>query len=167
MAVSTTGLIVAGVIAALGATATVHNQNMANKSLGTAQNRANQAQIKQLEVQAAAEKTQATADELERQRTLQRILATQTAVFGSSGLDPSSASLGNIQTSDSQKAAEARNLNQIFSDTRQVGLKSNMLTLDYNSAMTRQAGKFTRRANTINGINSIIKIGSSTYSNSV
>lgn len=154
-------LVVAAVAAIIGTGYSVHSQNMATKSMSTAQGRQNLAQAKQLELQAAAEKTQATADELDRQQTLKRIFAAQNAVFGSSGADPMSANFSNIQTADAQKAMQAKNLNQIFTDTRQVGIQNNIASLGYDSQMSRMAGKFTRRANTISGINSIISMAGS------
>lgn len=157
----TTGLVL-GVLAgvALGSAAiyTVHNQNMASKTSETAMARQNDATARQLEMGAQAEKTQAEADELERQRTLSRILAAQNAVFGSSGLDMNSGSFSTVRTVDSGRAAEATRLNQMFVDTRQVGFKNNIRNLENQTAMTRQAAKIYRRTNTINAFNSQIKL---------
>lgn len=156
-------LVVAAVAAIIGTGYSIHEQNLATKSMSTAQGRQNVAQAKQLELQAAAEKTQATADELDRQQTLKRVLAAQNAVFGSSGIDPTSTNFTNIQTADVQRAAQAKNLNQIFTDTRQVGIQNSIQSLGYDSQMARMAGKFTRRANTIAGVNSIIRMAGSYY----
>lgn len=165
MAVATSTAILIGLaVAAAGTTAyTVHEGNMASKSASTAQGRQNTAEAKQLELQATAEKTQATADELDRQRTLQRIMSAQNAIFGSTGADPLSGSFANIQTADTNRAAEATRLNQMFTDTRQVGFANNIRNLDFQTQVTRNAGKIARRTNTLNGINSVISIGTTAY----
>lgn len=128
-------LIAAAIVAAIGTGYAVHEQNMASKTMSTAQSRENTAQAEQLKMQAAAEKAQASADELDRQQTLKRVLAAQTAAFGSSGLDPMSTSFANVQTSDTQREAQARNLNQMFTDTRQVGIQNNIMGLGYESQL--------------------------------
>lgn len=165
MAVATSTAILIGLaVAAAGTTAyTVHEGNMASKSAATAQGRQNVAEAKQLELQAQAEKTQASADELERQRNLERIMAAQNAVFGSSGADPFSGSFANIQTSDAKRAAEATRLNQVFTDTRQVGFANNIRNLENQTILTRNAAKIYRRTNTAQGIGSIINIGTTAY----
>ncbi len=163
VATSTAILIGVAVAAAAGTAYSVHEQNMATKTMATAQARDNAAQAEQLKMQAAAEKAQASADELDRQQTLKRVMAAQTAVFGSSGFDPMSTSFANIQTSDTQREAQSRNLNQMFTDTRQIGIANNIRSLDFNTQMTRAAGKFARRTNTINGINSVIQMGGTMY----
>ena len=165
MAVATSTAILIGVaVAAAGTTAyTVQQGNMASKSAATAQARQNTAEAKQLELQAQAEKTQGTVDELDRQRTLQRIMSAQNAIFGSTGADPLSGSFANIQTADTNRAAEATRLNQMFTDTRQVGFANNIRNLDFQTQATRNAGKIARRTNTLQGINSVLNIGTSAY----
>lgn len=163
VATSTAILIGVAVAAAAGTAYSVHEQNMATKTMSTAQARDNAAQAEQLKMQAAAEKAQASADELDRQQTLKRVMAAQTAVFGATGFDPMSTSFANIQTSDTQREAQSRNLNQMFTDTRQIGIANNIRSLDFNTQMTRAAGKFARRTNTINGINSVIQMGGTMY----
>jgi hypothetical protein len=164
MAVAT-GLIIAlsvGVAAGTTAVAT-REQNMASKSAATAAGGQGRAQAAQMEMQAQAEKTQATADELDRQRTLQRIVAAQNAVFGASGADPLSGSFANVQTADANKAAEATRLNQMFTDTRQVGFSNSIKNIESQAQMTRNASKIARRTNTIGGVGSVLRSGTSGY----
>lgn len=164
MAVATSVILLAAAGAALAGTAyAVREQNMATKTMATAQARENTAQAAQLKMQAEAEKAQAQADELDRQQTLKRVLAAQTAVFGATGFDPMSTSFANIQSSDVQREAQSRNLNQVFTDTRQIGIQNNIRSLDFNTQATLRGAKFARRANTINGINSVIQMGGSMY----
>ena len=163
VATSTAILIGVAVAAAAGTAYSVHEQNMATKTMATAQARDNAAQAAQLKMQAEAEKAQAQADELDRQQTLKRVLAAQTAVFGATGFDPMSTSFANIQSSDVQREAQSKNLNQVFTDTRQIGIQNNIRSLDFNTQTTFMGAKFARRANTINGINSVIQMGGSMY----
>jgi len=169
MAVATSAAIVmaVGAAAVLSAGTTVYSaqqQNMASKSANTAQSRANTAQAAQLNLQATAEKTQATADELDRQRALQRVMSAQNAVFGSSGADPLSGSFANVQTTDVNRAAEATRLNQVFTDTQQVGFANSIRNLDFQTQATRNAGKIARRTNSINAFNSVLNIGTTAFS---
>lgn len=166
MAIATSTAILIGAAVAIGTTAyTARESNMAAKSAATAQGQQNTAQAEQLKMQAAAERAQAQADELDRQNSLKRILAAQTAVFGSSGLDPMSTSFANIQTSDSQKAAQAKNLNQMFTDTRQIGIQNNIRSLNYDSILARNAAKFNNRTRTIQAGGNIIQTGFNAYGN--
>ena len=170
-AITAGGLLLSTVVIA--ATATVaagttvysaQQQNMASKSANTAQSRANTAQGAQLNLQATAEKTQATADELDRQRALQRVMSAQNAVFGSSGADPLSGSFANVRTTDANRAAEATRLNQVFTDTQQVGFANSIRNLDFQTQATRNAGKIARRTNSINAFGSVLNIGTTAYS---
>lgn len=164
MAAATSVYILMALGASLAATGySVREGNMASKSASTAAGRQNTAEEKQIELQAAAEKTQASADELDRQRTLQRVMSAQNAVFGSSGADPLSGSFAGLQTADANRAAESTRLNQVFTDTRQVGFANNIRNLDFQTGLTRNAGKIARRTNTLNGINSVISIGTTAY----
>ena len=159
MADPVTWLVIATVASVATTSYVAREQNMASKSAATAAGQQNTAEAKQLELQATAEKTQATADELDRQRTLQRIMSAQNAVFGSSGADPLSGSFSNLQTADVNRATEAGRLNQMFTDTRQVGFANNIRGLDFQTQITRNAGKIARRTNTINGVTSILNTG--------
>lgn len=163
MADPVTWLVIATVVAAGTTAYTVREGNMASKSAATAAGQQNTAEAKQLELQATAEKTQATADELDRQRTLQRIMSAQNAVFGSSGADPLSGSFGNVQTADVNRATEAGRLNQMFTDTRQVGFANNIRGLEFQTQITRNAGKIARRTNTIQAGTSVLNTGITAY----
>jgi len=124
------------------------------------------AQTAQLEMQAQGERTQAEIDELERQRTLNRIMQAQNAVFGASGLASTGGSFAAIQTSDAQRAAEATRLNQLFTDTRQVGLRNNIRQIQNEALFTRSAAKVARRTNTIRGFTSVLNTGMGAYASS-
>lgn len=165
LATVSTGVLLLAAVGIAGTTTAyaVREGNMASKSAATAAGQQNTAEAKQLELQATAEKTQATADELDRQRTLRRIMSAQNAVFGSTGVDPLSGSFANIQTADTNRAAEATRLNQMFADTRQVGFANNIRNLESQTQVTRKAGKIARRTNTLQGINSVISIGTTAY----
>lgn len=160
-----TSLIVLATLGATAATTTyaVREQNMASKSAATIQGQQANAQAKQLELQAQAERTQAEVDELERQKTLDRVLAAQNAVFGSSGFTLSSGTFTGIQRSDAAKAAQASRLNQTFTDTRQVGFSNNIRQIRNEAYMTRRAGRIARRTNTLRGFTSVISSGSNAY----
>ena len=162
MAVATgTALLIAA--AAAGTAYTVREQNMTSKRMTTIQGQQADVQAKQLALQAQAEKTQAEIDELDRQRSLERIISAQNAVFGATGLATTSGSFTNIQTVDSARAAEATRLNQLFEDTRQVGFRSNIRNIHNQAAINRSAAKVSRRTYTIKGATSIINIGGSAY----
>lgn len=167
MAVATgTAILIAAAVAAAGTAYTVREQNMNSKRMATIAGQQANAEAKTLEMQAQAERTQAEVDELDRQRTLERIMSAQNAVFGSSGFDVSSASFANIQTVDAARAAEARRLNQVFTDTRQVGFSNNIRQIQDQAAITRSAAKVARRTNTVRGFTSIINTGANAYAGS-
>jgi hypothetical protein len=113
----------------------------------------------QLALQASSEKTAAEIEELNRQRTLNKILSAQRAVFGASGFSVTSGTFTDIQTSDMQRAAEAKRLNATFTDTRQLGFKNNIAQIKNQTYMTRKAGKIARRTAGITGASELIKIG--------
>ncbi len=164
MAIATSTAILIGAAVAIGTTGyAARESNMAAKSAATAQGQQNTAQAAQLKMQAEAEKAQAQADELDRQQTLKRVLAAQTAVFGATGFDPMSTSFAGIQTSDTQKEALSRNLNQVFTDTRQVGIQNNILALGYDSVNARNAAKYANRARTIKAGGSMVSTGFNAY----
>jgi hypothetical protein len=131
--------------------------------MATIQGQQADVQAKQVEMQAQAEKTQAEVDELDRQRTLDRIMSAQNAVFGATGLATTSGSFAGIQTTDAARAAEATRLNQVFQDTRQVGFGSNVQSLYNQAAITRSASRVARRTNVLGGFNSLLSTGTSAY----
>ena len=104
---ATGALIATAVISAATTAYTVREQIMTGKRMATIAGQQAHAEAKQLEMQAQAERTQAEVDELDRQRTLDRIMSAQNAVFGASGLATTSGSFTNIQTTDAARAAEA------------------------------------------------------------
>jgi len=164
MGISAAALFLIGASVATAGTAyTVRQQNMTNKRMATIQGQQADAQGKQLALQAQAEKTQGEVEELDRQRTLQRILSAQNAVFGATGLASTSGSFTNIQTADAGRAADATRLNQLFEDTRQVGFKSSINSLHNQAAISRSAAKISRRTNTVRGATSILSIGTNYF----
>jgi len=156
-------LITAAIISAAATAYTVRQQNMTGKRMATIQGQQADAQAKQLELQVQAERTQAEVDELDRQRTLERIISAQNAVFGSTGLATTSGSFTNIQTQDFGRASQASRLNQLFTDTRQIGYRASVASLYNQAALSRSANRVARRTNTIQGIGSIISTGASAY----
>jgi hypothetical protein len=167
MAVATgTAILIAAAVAAAGTAYTVREQNMTGKRMATIAGQQAHAQAKTLEMQAQAERTQAEVDELDRQRTLDRIMSAQNAVFGASGLATTSGSFTNIQTTDAARAAEAKRLNQVFTDTRQVGFRNNIRQIQDQAAITRSAAKVARRTNTVRGFTQILSSGASAYADS-
>lgn len=167
MAVTTgTAILIAAAVAAAGTAYTVREQNMTGKRMATIAGQQAHAQAKTLEMQAQAERTQAEVDELDRQRTLDRIMSAQNAVFGASGLATTSGSFTNIQTTDAARAAEAKRLNQVFTDTRQVGFRNNIRQIQDQAAITRSAAKVARRTNTVRGFTQILSSTTSAYAGS-
>lgn len=160
---ATGALLIAAVISAATTAYTVREQNLTGKRMATIQGQQADAEAKQLELQSQAEKTQAEVDELDRQRSLERIIAAQNAVFGSTGLSTTSGSFTNIQTQDFGRASQASRLNQLFTDTRQIGYRSNVAGIYNQAAISRSAGRIARRTNTVQGIGSIISTGASAY----
>lgn len=156
-------LIAAAIISAAGTVYSVREQNMTGKRMATIAGQQADVESKQLEMQAQAERTQAEVDELDRQRTLDRILSAQNAVFGSSGLTTTSGSFTNIQTVDAARAAESSRLNQVFTDTRQVGFNNSISQIRNQAYLTRSAAKIARRTNTIQGFTSIMNTVVSAY----
>jgi len=167
MAVTTgTAILIATAVATAGTAYTVREQNMTSKRMTGIAEAQSKAEAKQIEMQAQAERTQAEVDELDRQRTLERIMSAQNAVFGASGLATTSGSFTNIQTTDAARAAEAKRLNQVFTDTRQVGFSNNIRQIQNQAVLTRSAAKVARRSNTIKGFTQILNIGISSYKSS-
>lgn len=167
MAVATgTAILIAAAVAAAGTAYTVREQNMTGKRMATIAGQQAHAQAKTLEMQAQAERTQAEVDELDRQRTLDRIMSAQNAVFGASGLATTSGSFTNIQTTDAARAAEAKRLNQVFTDTRQVGFRNISRQIQDQAAITRSAAKVARRTNTVRGFTQILSSGANAYAGS-
>jgi len=163
---ATGALIATAVISAATTAYTVREQIMTGKRMATIAGQQAHAEAKQLEMQAQAERTQAEVDELDRQRTLDRIMSAQNAVFGASGLATTSGSFTNIQTTDAARAAEAKRLNQVFTDTRQVGFRNNIRQIQDQAAITRSAAKVARRTNTVRGFTQILSSGASAYADS-
>lgn len=159
------GLAIAFLVGLTAATTavTVRQQNMAGKRSATIQGQQAQAQAQQVELQALAERTQAESDELDRQRTLERIMSAQNAVFGATGLASTGGSFANLQTADASRAAESTRLNQVFNDTRQVGLSGVASGIRNQASINRSAAKFSRRTNSIRGFSSIISTGASAF----
>lgn len=163
-AISGGALLAISVGIAAGTTAyTVREQNMTGKRMATIQGQQAAAQAKQIELQAQAEKTQAEVDELDRQRTLEKIISAQNAVFGATGLATTSGSFTNIQTQDFGRASQASRLSQLFTDTRQIGYRSSVANIYNQAAISRSAGKIARRTNIIKGIGHVLSTGASGY----
>jgi hypothetical protein len=128
---------------------------MASKRMTTLQNQQLDMEAKQLEMQKQAEKVEGEKAELETQTNLSRILATQNAVFGSSGFSATSGSFTNIQTEDTKKATEAIKFNKLFSDTREIGINQNISSLRHQAFINRRASKYTRQSNVIGALSSL------------
>lgn len=166
MAIATgTALIIAAAAAAAGTAYTTYSQYQASEYASEVADKQAETQVKQLELRAQAEKTEAEVAELGRQRTLDRIISAQNAVFGATGLATTSGSFTGIQTTDVGRAAESSRLNQLFTDTRQVGFKSQIRGVQSQAAVSRQASRISRRTNLIKGGTSLINIGGSYYEN--
>lgn len=151
---------------AIGAATTaysVQQSTMASKRMGTLQGQSAANEKAQLSLAQQTEKTQSAQDELERQRTLKRVLASQNAVFGSTGSTLSSGSFIGIQTADSSRASEATRLNQLFSDTREVGFQMNKANAEFNLAANLSANKNLRRANAIKAGSGLLQSGLKAY----
>lgn len=146
-------------IGALSAGYGIQQSTMASKRAGTLQGQSATVEKAQMSMAQESEKTQAAQDELERQRTLRRVLASQNAVFGSSGAGLSSGSFIGIQTADVSRASEATRLNQLFSDTRNVGYQINKANADFNLATSLSANKSMRRANSIKTGSGLLQTG--------
>lgn len=150
-------------IGALSAGYGIHQSTMASKRAGTLQGQSATVEKAQMSMAQESEKTQAAQDELERQRTLRRVLASQNAVFGSSGAGLSSGSFIGIQTADVSRASEATRLNQLFSDTRNVGYQMNKANAQFNLAASLSANKSMRRANAIKTGSGLLQTGLKGY----
>ena len=155
----TISLIAAAVIGASTAAYSVQQQTMLSKRSGTLQGQSMAVEKAQLNMAQEAEKTQSAQAELERQRNLKQVLSTQNAVFGSSGAGISSGTFIGIQTADSARASEASRLNQLFTDTRQVGFQMNQANAQFNFGAQMSANKSLRRANAINAGSNILQTG--------
>lgn len=154
--------------AALSAGATAYStteQIKASKAQSAFASAQSELEASQLALQASSEKTAAEIEELNRQRTLNKILSAQRAVFGASGFSVTSGTFVDMQTSDMQRAAEAKRLNKTFTDTRQLGFRSNIAQIKNQAYMTRRAGKLARRTAGIQGFSNLIKIGANAYGN--
>lgn len=148
-------LIAAAVISAGSTVYSVREQNMASKRMTTLQNQQLAAEAKQLEMQKQAERVEGERAELETQTNLSRILATQNAVFGSSGFSATSETFTNIQAEDTKKATEAIKFNKLFRDTREIGIDQNISSLRHQAFINRRASKYARRSNIISGLGSL------------
>jgi hypothetical protein len=159
-------VLAAAIISATATAYSVREQTMTSKRMSGIAEAQSKAEAKQLEMQAQAERTQAEVDELDRQRTLERIMSAQNAVFGASGLAATSGSFTNIQTTDAAKAAEAKRLNIVFTDTRQVGFSNNIKQIQNQAIITRSASKIARKTSASKGFSEILNIGISSYTGS-
>ncbi len=135
----------------------IHASNMASKRMSTIAGQQADTQAKQMEADALAEKTRATQEEVERQRTLKRIIASQNTLFGSSGAAMGSTTFAGIQRADAARAAESTRLNQVFSDLRQMSYAGSIANVRTQAQIDRIAAKYQRRANTISGIGSMLQ----------
>lgn len=152
--------LIASAVASIGATGyAAHQQNVTSKRGSMIQARMAESEKIQLDLAAANEKAQATSDELDRQRTLKRVLATQSAIFGASGASLSSGTFANIQTSDTSRAAEATRLNQLFTDTRQLGYQTNKAVIDANTLFQKSSARIMRRVSGIQAGSSMLESG--------
>ena len=159
----TSALIASLVIGATTAGYSIQQSTMASKRAGTFQGQSAAVEKAQLAMAQEQEKAQSSQDELERQRNLKRVLASQNAVFGSSGASLTSGSFIGIQTADSSRASEATRLNQLFSDTRNVGYQMNKANADFNLAASLSANKSMRRANAIKTGSGLLQTGLKGY----
>jgi hypothetical protein len=150
-------------IGAVSAGYAIQQSTMASKRTGTLQGQSAAVEKAQMSMAQENEKTQAAQDELERQRTLKRVLASQNAVFGSSGAGLGSGSFIGIQTADVSRASEATRLNQLFSDTRNVGYQINKANAQFNLAANLSANQSMRRANAIRTGSGLLQTGLKGY----
>lgn len=156
-------LIIGAVISAGTTTYAVREQTMTGKRMSSIAGQQASAEAEQLKMQAQAERTQAEVSELDRQRTLSRIMSAQNAAFGASGLATTSGSFAGIQTVDAQRAAEAKRLNQVFVDTRQIGMQNNIAQIRNQASVTRSASKIASRTGAVRGVGSILGSAASAY----
>jgi len=157
-------LLIASTALATAATGySLQQQNVMSKRAGTIQGQALSVEKAQLSMAQEAEKTQSAQAELARQRELKQVLATQNAIFGSSGASLSSGTFIGIQTADVSRASEATRLNELFTDTRQIGFQMNQATSQFNFGAQQSANKSLRRANAISSGGSLLQMGLKGY----
>lgn len=153
MAISTGALLLAG--AAISAGSAIQQSRVQDRlSKISAEQTALQA--KGLDVQAQAEKTQTAQNELDRQRSLNRVLSAQRAVFGASGFASTSGSFQAIAARDISRAAEEKRLGRVFSGVRQAGFRTNLAQLASQIATTRAAGRLGRRTGALKATSSLL-----------
>lgn len=86
---------------------------------GVQQYRSAHAQADQLKLQQQAERTQAAIESEEQQKRLRSVLASQNAIFGAGGIDISSGTPSTIAGDTFNEAQRQSSQAQLFSDTRQ------------------------------------------------
>lgn len=156
-------LAISGGIGALTTGYSIHQGNMMSKRQGTLAGQSMQIEKANLALAQVQEKAQASQEELDRQRTLKSVLATQNAIFGASGASLSSGTFAGIQTADTARAAEATNLNRLFMDTRNLGYGLSKANMTLNFGVEQAARKVQRKTNVISGIGSLANTAVSGY----
>lgn len=159
----TIALAVSAIIGAGTTGYSVQQANMMSKRQGTLAGQSMEIEKANLALAQAQEKAQSSQDELERQRNLKSVLASQKAIFGSSGAGLSSGTFANIQSADVSRANEATRLNQLFTDTRNLGYGLSRANMTLNFGAEQAARKIQRKTNVAAGISSIINTGLSGY----
>ena len=158
-------MIIASAVSAAVTGYSVQQGNMLSKRQGTLAGQSMAIEKSNLALAQAQEKTQAAQDELERQRTLKSVLASQNAIFGASGAGLSSGTFAGIQTADTSRASEASRLNQLFMDTRNLGYGLSKANMTLNFGIEQSARKIQRKTNTISGIGSVAQTTLNSYAN--
>jgi hypothetical protein len=156
-------MLVAATVGALTTGYSIQQGNMMSKRQGTLAGQSMQIEKANLALAQAQEKAQASQEELDRQRTLKSVLASQNAIFGASGASLSSGTFAGIQTADTARAAEATNLNKLFMDTRNLGYGLSKANMTLNFGAEQAARKVQRRTNVISGIGSMANTAVSGY----
>lgn len=124
-------------------------------SAGQAAQRTASMQAKQMQLKAQAEKTQAAIDEQNRQMKLTKVLATQRAIFGSSGASLNSGSFLAIQNADTSEVARENRLGSLIADTN-----SSLYNMQADQYLA--AGRERSKASLISGGVSLLEWGAKT-----
>jgi hypothetical protein len=156
-------MLIATAITAATTGYSLQQQNVLSKRASNIQQQSADVEAAQLKMAQESEKTQSAQAELDRQRELKQVLATQNAIFGSSGASLSSGTFIGIQTADVSRASEATRLNQLFTDTRQIGLQINQANAQFNVAAQLSGNRSMRQANAINAGSNILQSGLKGY----
>ena len=127
---------------------------------GVQHNRAAKAQAAQMSLQVEAEKTQAAIEEQERQKRLQRVLATQNAIFGGSNVDMSTGTPSVIAGDTLTEASRQSRQAGLFSDTR-AGILDSQISDTLSAGKTAMGiGFLNAGASLVQGLGGMAKVGS-------